>query len=227
MIYPVPDYLNMLQPWLESKTLESQEPVSYSADKWRAKFGDNNLEYVLDKHPEQINRSQIAELGKAAYASGYEGASVSRLFWGMMLWGWGTIGNGPTRVSWIIETTPETESVLCHACQFVMQGNIEEAYNFLSPQGNTRLKYFNEAYFSKFLYFVGLGCGLQRYPLIIDSKIDAGLKALLGTSAPQQYTQKGYMIYLNFMHDWADRLRCRADSIEYALFILPSIFWQK
>jgi hypothetical protein len=229
MTYTVPRGLLKLQPWLKSQTLESQESIKYSKENWRAKFRDADLESVLSKHPEKINRAQLHSLAKAAFSTDWAPKNVKQLFWGVMLWGYGTTSYGPYRLERIFKTTPEQNisSVLCQAFQYLTQGKVEAAYDMFYPQGTTSIKYFSEAFFTKYLYFAGIGCGVKRYPLIFDSRVAEGLKTLLGKDSPQSYTQQGYITYVNLLHEWAKKLDCRADSIEYLIFSRSPDYWSE
>jgi hypothetical protein len=226
--YPIPSYIAMCKPWLQAKDLRSQPPQLYDAEKWRAIFHDSALENVFNRYPQQINRLDIIRYAEGANQVDIDPNAIQELFWATMLWGWGTTGYGPkNRVKPILDANDNLFDVLSTAFQFIQKGDVSEAYEWLCPGGTTRIKNFGEAYFSKFLYFAGLGCGLEKYPLILDSKINTALNVLIYSNAPRAYARSGYLTYVDTLHQWAQTLECRADSIEYLLFMMPPGFWMK
>jgi hypothetical protein len=143
-----------------------------------------------------------------------------------MLWGWSDAGNGPERVDRIFRVA-DPYALLAEAFRCVQKSDIDTAYQTLRDKNGTTIRYLDEAFFTKFLYFAGLGCGLQQYPLILDKKVVTGLKSLLGDKAPREHRCEDYLAYVEMMRDWAKILDCRADSIEYLLYMVPAEFWQK
>lgn len=226
----VPKYVAMCKPWLQDKDLLSQEPQRYTAEAWLNRFPSfPYLQAVLAKYPQHLNRSNVAAYAPHSTDSSLIPQGIWHLFWATMLWGWATAPNGPQRVSRIFRDVAEPEiiSILTEAFQCIQSGEIRSAYQCFLRDGKTQIKHLNEAFFSKFLYFAGLGCGLKTYPLIYDSKVNQALVVLMGKDAPRQYNLEGYLRYVDLMHDWATALECRADSLEYLLYTLPPDFWKR
>ncbi len=225
MSIPIPTYIGMCKPWLQANTVASQPAQIYHGAKWRDSFQDSGLDTVLSRHPESITRADLAELGRNVHESGTDPGALRCFFWGVMLWGWSTAGVGPTRVGNILKGEQPFEQ-LTVAFKWVQQDNLAAAYQVLRTNQAAKIKYFDEAYFSKFLYFAGLGCNLLRYPLILDSKVLASLGALVDPKSLRAHNLDSYLNYVTMLHDWADQLGCRADSIEYLLYLLPLEFWK-
>src|SRR3990170_2770117 len=89
------------------------------------------------------------------------------------------------------------------------------------------------AFFTKYFYFGGLGCGVSVSPLILDSmvmnELEQWLKLDVTRFAGFSRNKKGeiaalgrdaarYDHYVQVINGWARSLRCRPDSIELFLF---------
>lgn len=230
MNYPLPPSIAMFQTWLQKKSeriqnMQDMQPLQgYNSANWTNRFSDSALAFVLGKHPEALNRLEVAAFAKDAAQAGFQEDTIRRFFWAVMLWGWATAGNGPERVSRIFKAG-DPFPLITDAFRLIYAGNVGAAYNSLRTTTAPTIKHLDEAYFSKLLYFAGLGCNLKLYPLILDSKVVATLNAILGSGAPKPRRQQDYLRYVAMMHEWATTLECRADSIEYLLFLMPSEFW--
>ena len=76
-------------------------------------------------------------------------------------------------------------------------------------------------FFTKHFYFLGKSLGIERYPLIFDDRVAAGLIKLSLSDASTleivkvitERNPKAYLRYLSFTWECADRIHCEPDQI--------------
>lgn len=220
--YHAPLKLKRLQEWLQSVTLSSQPPQTFDVDNWLSKIHLDELQSIIQRHPGEIKRIDIVALARQA-SENPSLYHIRQVFLATMLWGYTNIGYGPWRVARMLEDPIQLDSVLSEAHKAVLSSNIHLAYAVLQ---DAQITYFGPAFFTKFLYFAGLGCGVDHFPLIFDSRVKASLRELLGSQAPTGSGLDDYLKYVALLHEWAEMLDCRADSIEYLFYLTPKEFWQ-
>ncbi|MBL8117642.1 MAG: hypothetical protein JNJ78_08955 [Anaerolineae bacterium] len=219
--YHAPLPLKRVQEWLQSVTLNSQPIQRYDAPRWLAEIDSEELRALFHQFPDSINRLQLVGLARTASENPTISAAL-QVFLGTMLWTFNTAAYGPSRVRRILDSGQTFTAALLDALCAVKQGSIARAYTILHQ---TPVPYFGPAFFTKFLYFTGLGCGTDHYPLILDSRVVQSLTGLLGQNAPIMNELDDYQRYVRLLHEWAELLDCRADSIEYLLSLTPPEFW--
>jgi hypothetical protein len=192
-----------------------EQSISYYAETWKRHLGkDEGLERLIQSCPRQVTRGDLFKMAVAAKDSG-EGRDLCRLFVGVMAWGYGTGGRGAWRTAKMI-ATPGYMELIKRTFDQIIEGKILESYRgFL-------LNWCGPAYFTKYFYFIGRGCGVSGYPLILDSRVKNALE-IIGIDLrqfvkPSGWYPEGYYRYVQAMHEWAGDLGCDADQIEYFLF---------
>lgn len=221
-LYHPPQKLVRLLEWLQSATLSQQPAQLFYPELWLESIHLDEMRMVLERYPNAIRRLDIVPLAVEATAS--ESISLARqLFLATMLWGYGTVGYGPYRLGHITADIHRLDMLLLTAMRNVKRSDVRAAY---SNFHDAHIPFLGPAYFTKFLYFTGLGCGIDRFPLILDTRILQSLGALLGARTFSEGTVDDYHDYIVTLHEWAEMLDCRADSIEYLLSLTPQEFWQ-
>jgi hypothetical protein len=223
----VPDVLQQATYALRRTNPDLHE-IPFYAETWRRRFSpDADLEAVFRKYPRSISRKQVAEL--ACEAQTLDSPALRRLMFGVMLWGFGTIGYGAYRTSKMLEAPTVIDQLADTLC-YLTRGRIQDAYERL------HLPRCGAAFLTKLFYFIGRGCDVTPLPLILDSVVANALESKLGCEISDYarvdrdgegkiiYLHRwapGYVRYIEQMNAWAQVLSCRADSIELFLFQPP------
>ena len=221
------------QLWSAQEALQQLDPLAASSQAiefreshWsRYLPADADLQVLCQSFPGALTRGDLAGLASMARKESSP-ASARRLFVGSMLWGYGTVGYGPYRTAKMLACSDSLD--MLHATLILLQdGRTAAAYE------RFRLPMCGPAFFTKFFYFVGLGCDSAHAPLILDSVVANALESELrvdirrlarvtrdgsGRVSAVGRDADGYMRYLELLHTWADQLQCRPDSIELFLF---------
>ncbi|PKB79490.1 MAG: hypothetical protein BZY88_13030 [SAR202 cluster bacterium Io17-Chloro-G9] len=153
-----------------------------------------------------------------------------------MIWGYVEVGYGPYRTEKGLKS-PDAISVLQSAAVSVASGRIRHAYETI----NKKISWCGPAFFTKFLYFIGLGVKINPLPVILDTQVAGALEKLgkdenwdfnVFTNVSRKRKKKneigsvkpyaeGYIRYVDTLHEWTKELGCpRADYIECFLFNL-------
>ena len=220
--YHAPGKLKRLQEWLQCVTLGSQPEQSFDADKWLKEIHLDELHAIFERHPQAIKRIDIVALAREASENPAPSA-IRRVFLATLLWAYAATGYGPARVARMLDNLAQLDRVLSEAHKAIRNNHIRHAYIILH---DAHIPYCGQPFVTKFLYFAGLGCGVDHFPLILDSRVLHSLQGLLGDHAPAAGELDDYLKYVALLHEWAEMLDCRADSIEYLLFLTPKEFWQ-
>jgi hypothetical protein len=198
-------------------TRPEDQAIEYHAKTWGKHLGSAvGLEFIIRRFTRQVARRDLFGLAAAARDSG-QIVDLQRLFVGVMIWGYGTGGRGPWRTARMI-SSPGYPKMLKTTYEHVIQEDLEKAYRQFN------LKWCGPAYFTKYFYFIGKGCGIREYPLILDKRVKTAL-GLIGEDVIdytnyQDWYPAGYTRYVKAIHRWAVELGCQADQIEYFLFKL-------
>lgn len=221
-LYHPPRKLMRLLEWLQNATLSHQPAQIFYPENWLHAIQLDELPLLLQRYPNALRRFDIVPLAREACETETP-AAVRQLFLATMMWGYGTVGYGPWRMAHITANIEQLDEVLFNALRAIKRGSVHTAFSTLQE---AHIPFLGPAYFTKYLYFAGLGCGIDRYPLILDTRILQSLSALLGKGTFSDGTVDDYHNYVVTLHEWAEMLDCRADSIEYLLFLTPQEFWQ-
>jgi dihydroorotase len=114
----------------------------------------------------------------------------------------------------ITSNLEQLDRVLFNALRAIKHGSVRTAFTTLQ---DAHIPFLGPAYFTKFLYFAGLGCGVNHYPLILDTRILQSLSALIGKRIFFEGTVDDYHNYVVTLHEWAEMLDCRG------LHVLPGV----
>ncbi|MEZ4670451.1 MAG: hypothetical protein R3E39_21295 [Anaerolineae bacterium] len=184
--YRAPLKLKRLQEWLQNVTLSSQPAQSYDTENWLSKIQAEELRSIFERHPSEIKRIDIVALAREASENPSE-SNIRRVFLATMLWGYTNVGYGPWRVARMLEDITKLDEILIEAHKAIRSSDVRQAYTILQ---DAQITYFGPPIFTKFLYFAGLGCGVDHYPLIYDSRVRGSLQELLGDKTPPPVSWK-------------------------------------
>jgi hypothetical protein len=208
----------------------------YNAPVWRKWFPNDPDLAAIQALPNPITRPDIQGLSAQVSVAGYQNAR--RLFLASMIWGHVDDNRGPWKTSLML-AHPAAVTTITDAARHVAAGNLLTAYG-LFCHTQTRLPRLGAAYFSKYLYFVGLGARTNPLPLILDGRVAHALDMIsigepwrLDVFAKVDITvsngnttlfvrryPEGYKRYVDCLNSWATELRCRADNIEFWLWLM-------
>jgi len=208
----LPEKLKKAEVIIQRLQPETQS-ISYSVEKWQRYLGpDQDLEFLAPTCPCQISRGDLFRLAANARGSGSL-EDIRRVFLGAMLWGFGTVGYGPWRTQQMLATRDSGE-MLQSTFDLIAENRIEEAYRGFG------LDWCGSSFFTKFFYFSGFGCRLPRYPLILDAYVRKSLGSFAEVDfvSASRWDPRGYVRYIQVMHEWAQELNCEAHNIELFLF---------
>jgi hypothetical protein len=199
----------------------------YNAESWARSFdGDADLAALVERFPEKIGRRNLRALSQEAAG---DPSLLRRLFLATMVWGFGPVGYGPYRTTHMLAAL-DAKAMLTTTATCTAEGRLSDAYT------GFKLPKCGPAFFTKFFYSIGLGYQLTPQPLVLDSRVAASLQLLACDSGwPLYYFTKssgyvtgfpkGYIRYLEAMHQWSVELGCRPDAIELFLFDPPAEFY--
>jgi hypothetical protein len=175
-----------------------QPQISMFATKCRQENGKHN-----------ISRQDVLSLS----------SSVEDVFIGSMIFGYGPIALGPTRVGRVISENPDLIGKLQR--QYAAAA-ISASRSWMSHTDLDRVIYLGPAFATKFAYFAARKQGADGViPLIADENTSWAIWWLAGI--PRSVEQHdSYMEYVNLAHAWGDELSgdYGADEIERAIFKL-------
>ena len=163
----VADQLQVLNPSFHS--------VKYNAEPWKVKFpGDEDLESITANFPIGVSRGDLFEL---AGSVSKDLSHVRRLFFAVMIWGYGTDSRGPWRVSQML-SHPNAIERLVSGARLVQDQNFKQVYLHFRMANQGKLAQFGPSFMTKFFYFIGAACGLNPMPLILDNRVALGMDML-------------------------------------------------
>jgi len=139
------------------------------------------------------------------------------MFLGVMLWGFGTVGYGAHRTRLML-SSPGCLDTLARAFDLLGRDDVAAAYRTIRSAG---ISMCGTSFATKLLYFAGKGCGMTRYPLILDNRVHEALSKQLEPGAYSSLSRDSaasYCRYVTQMHEWAAAIGCEAHNIEFYLF---------
>ena len=145
--------------------------------------------------------------------------SVEDLFVGSMIFGYGPIALGPTRVGRVIDENPDLIALLHR--QFAASA-IGASRSWMSHTNVDRVMYLGPAFATKFAYFAARKQGaVGVIPLIADVNTSWAMWWLAGIPRSVE-EHDNYMKYVNLADSWGNELTVDygADEIERAIFKL-------
>jgi hypothetical protein len=175
-----------------------QPQISMFATKCRHENGQHN-----------ISRQDVLSLS----------SSVEDVFIGSMIFGYGTVGYGPSRVGRVIEENPDLIERLNRQYEAAAEG---PATSWLSHTKKDKVKFLGPAFATKFAYFAARRQkAMGVVPLIADLNTSWAMWWLAGIPRSVEQPAK-YLEYVNLAHAWGNELADNygADEIERAIFKL-------
>jgi hypothetical protein len=153
-------------------------------------------------------------------------------FLATMIWGYAAPANGqaagygPYRVSQMF-IDPDASSAAINGVNVHNNEGIMESYTSLDQT----LHKCGPNFFSKHFYFLGKSLGINRYPLIFDDRVAAGLVKVLVppnqlgpafnmVNIAAKRKPVAYIAYLEYVWNEARLIGCNPDQIEHYLFTL-------
>lgn len=143
--------------------------------------------------------------------------SVEDLFIGAMIFGYGPIGYGPSRVERIIQTNHDLIAKLNRQYKAAVGGPGE---SWVSHTQDDRVKYLGPAFATKFAYFAARKQQSDRtVPLIADINTSWAMWKLSGIPLSVKL-RASYLEYVDLAHNWGKHVESEygADEIERAVF---------
>ncbi len=175
-----------------------QSQISMFATKCRQENGQHN-----------ISRQDVVSLS----------SSVEDVFIGSMIFGYGTVGYGPSRVGRVIEENPDLIERLNHQYKAAAEGPVT---SWRSHTKKDKVRFLGPAFATKFAYFAARHQNaVGVVPLIADLNTSWAMWWLAGI--PRSVEQPAsYLEYVNLAHAWGNELSDNhgADEIERAIFKL-------
>jgi hypothetical protein len=183
----------------------------------------SRIQIIRRAFPDTMTRQNIIEFFRRAGRD----ADITK-FLVAMIWGYGSDeggradNRGPWRVEQMTSNLEHLREVLHEAGRRIASGDLEGAYRCFTV-GRC-----GPSFRSKYFYFVGKSLAMERYPLIFDNRVAAGLAQIGGLnndllamiSIQTKGTASAYVQYTNLLHEWAAQIECEADQIELFLFDL-------
>jgi hypothetical protein len=141
-------------------------------------------------------------------------------FLAVMAWGYGSNGQGRPRVAKILNADPRCERITCIRDR-ALRG-AEVGYRALYDTSST-VTGLADGFGTKLLYFAGYRRCEGIRPLILDSRVRAGLAAAGAAADLPTQSLDAYLAYCELAECWADELfpgaeRAPSDAVELGLF---------
>ncbi len=143
--------------------------------------------------------------------------SFEDVFIGAMIFGYGPVGYGPSRIERVISENPGLIEKLKSQYESAADGPRE---SWESHTQNDRLKYLGPAFATKFAYFAARKQqSNQAIPLIADINTSWAMWSLAGIPRSVEL-QESYMAYVDLAHTWGDQIDSEygVDEVERAIF---------
>lgn len=186
-------------------------------------FGPDDWEPDVSLPPTSVNRQRISRAdGFDAAAQPINAEGNWRLFCTSFVFGYGTYGIGPARMTRILRRTPRAElcAVIAEARKQLNRSGPLAAYHYLRG----KVPYWGPAFYTKLLYFADTPEQAGR-ALILDNQVAwmiaqiTGIRHLVfGHGWSVRWTAYRYGVYLAWMTMVSERLGVPRDFLEYALF---------
>ncbi|MDR3611883.1 MAG: hypothetical protein P4L27_15035 [Ignavibacteriaceae bacterium] len=176
----------------------------------------HEIQEILSEYPIGITRQNII-----VHYQSYP-HNILKGFLMSMIWGHGYDNRGPWKVSKMLTDFPAAIEILNNAANAVVDQDLIRAHKSFRNMQKIRVNYF-----SKYLYFLGRGRNINRYPLIFDNRVASSICRLHDTNSDwfnlfniQSNTDaESYLSYNNLLHQQSDELNIEAEKIEYFLYL--------
>ncbi len=145
--------------------------------------------------------------------------TIEDVFIGAMIFGYGPVGYGPSRVGRVISENPDLIERLNHQYESAAEGHIK---SWRSHTKQDKVKYFGPAFATKFAYFAARHQKAKGdVPLIADLNTSWAMWWLAGIPRSGE-RDKGYLAYVDLAHRWGTEVGgdYGVDEVERAIFKL-------
>jgi hypothetical protein len=207
------------------KCVNLDEVTPFHGSAWKHKFPQHEeVGDLCDRYATGLARSDLAELAAKAVDSQ---AAIDRrkLLFATFMWGYGPRGGRSYLWANLAIRSPNLDETLRNAVEMAIEHGPAEAYSAF----NNRVDGYNQGYFTKYLYFVGLGARGSEpaperpKPMIWDSLVQRALdyyRDFLGLEwKGRDSGAASYAYYCSALANWAGELNCdRTDRVELYLF---------
>lgn len=183
---------------------------------------------VLDRLPSAVDRQSTRDV----VLSELEAGRALPAFVPAMIWGYGTVGYGPTRVRWILTgikgigsidapVLPSVSDRLAAGAQKARDLGAREAFYFMNNEGH--IKYLGAAFFTKWLYFSSAlrGPNDRAAAPILDKQVATWLDKNAHVSLRLNNTTS-YTAYLDLLSNWGEQYGRSRVQVEKAIFGLAT-----
>jgi 8-oxoguanine DNA glycosylase-like protein len=143
--------------------------------------------------------------------------------WGSGIAGQGGDGRGPWRAAGALglpDRRPDSQPgagrlAAARTAVHLSRRDVAGAWRHLK-RGPGHLPRWDEAFYTKLMAAAGYEHSPQPWPLILDGRVRAALKAL--KEPVKGYGRGDYLAYLEWAQCWADRWQVSPEQVEFALF---------
>lgn len=183
---------------------------------------------VLDRLPHAVNRESTRDV----VLSELDAGRALPAFVPAMIWGYGTVGVGPTRVRWVLTGKKSKEAVqapvlpsvsdrLTAATHKVRESGPRDAFYLMNNDGH--IKHLGAAFFTKWLYFSSAlqGPDDPAAAPILDKQVAIWLNKNAHVSLTLNNTNS-YATYLDLLSDWGKQYGRSRVQVEKAIFGLAT-----
>ncbi|MCK4532458.1 hypothetical protein KAU39_01620 [bacterium] len=222
---PPPQMLQSNQQQIAALQLGNQA-IRYEVANWNKYFSqDPEFQSIATAYPYKISRNDLYGMA-ATLDKCYKWNSLRKLFFSIMVWGFGRTGYGAFRTNKMVTDNNFQKVVEDTYCK-IKSGKILNAYN------DFKLNKCGSAFFTKFFYFAVPRSRDKPLPLILDAVVSRRLEndcnlnisryakvardKVKQISAVYSYAD-GYINYIQDMDNWAKSLKVQSDQIELFLF---------
>ncbi|WP_147084473.1 MULTISPECIES: hypothetical protein [Micrococcus] len=197
----------------------ADEPTRWSFDHWTAHVPD--LPACLECEP--LTRAVVT--GYAAKVTAEDLAVQRDAFIAAMVWGYGRVGYGPSRVERIM-AQPGFEEQLADVTRITLEQGGPAAFEHIRQQrksGVGCLKHLGAAFGTKYLYFLTKAHRESDIAPVLDSVVrawfaehvkDVDVRIGGGWTCPRKYAT-----YVETMQAWGEELKIPADDVERLIFL--------
>lgn len=206
-----------------------QRAFAWNQGPWRARLHDlPDVLDALDGLPSAVDRNSTRQVVLTELNAG----RVLPAFVAAMIWGYGTVGYGPTRVRWIITgtkgpgalhapTLPTVSEHLAAGAQKVRESGPRDAFYLMNNDGH--IKHLGAAFFTKWLYFTSALSGPDDPAAapILDKQVATWLDKNAQMSLRLNNTNS-YAAYLDLLSEWGEPHGRSRVQVEKAIFGLAT-----
>lgn len=213
---PLPGALRRRRLHIATLTPDNQT-ISFASEPWSRLLSDPSVAALTTR--KSLSRKELTVIGDAARAG--DRKEQRALFFATLMWGYGDRAARGPRYAEMALTSGRLDVTLASACEAITRRDLGGAW---SAFGRNRLPGYDQAFFTKYLYFAAKGdADWEVRPLIRDSLVLASLEFLrrwLGADLGRKRHRlvHRYFDYCTLLAGWADELNVTPDQLEMFLY---------